>query len=598
VNKDKAPVNAVAFSPDGRRVTTASSVGEFTMWHGHTFNYDAKIQGHPHAILTMAYTHSGEYLVSGDEGGWVRYWSPSMALQEKTQAHGEAVKGVAIAPSDRKFATCSHDGTVKVWDFFRCATEHTLTGHANNVTAVAWHPTKALVASVAKDNMVKLWDAAGGKEVRNIPGHTSWPLVAAWNDNGWWLVTAGRDNTVRLLDIRVMKPFQTVVSDHKGVTAIAWHPFTERYFVTGSQDGALQHWAVGLDYPQAEVAHAHDQPVWGLAWAPTGAVLASGSSDYATKFWARSRPGDTAGQYAYQGNPARNHAPGNNPNTVPVPPGPAGRGVLPVSALGGGAGAGAAGGGGGGAGGGLGPYGAGLQALGAGAAGAGGAYMGVAGAGGVGALAGRTFAELSYEEAEAAAMRFVPSGAPAATLPGERAAVGPAAAAAAAGGAPVAGPVPIAGGKRPPPGYKCPECGSTEHWRTGCPALLARLGPLDDDDGGGGGGAAAPLLPPATMPVPPTMPLPPVIPPGLPSMPPAYLMPPVPPGGLPPAAAGVPRAGIPPAPPGPGAGRGMAATLPAWMTAAAGGAAGSVPGAGAAPMGPPGSPDPAKRPRV
>jgi hypothetical protein len=99
---------------------------------------------------------------------------------------------------------------------------------------------------------------------------------------------------------------------------VAWHPFQERLLAVGHHDGCLQYWAVGLDYAQAEVPHAHDFTVADVAWAHAGNVLASGSHDTTVKFWARSRPGDTAAQYAYQGNAMRNY-PDVNTNLVPVP---------------------------------------------------------------------------------------------------------------------------------------------------------------------------------------------------------------------------------------------------------------------------------------
>lgn len=38
---------------------------------------------------------------------------------------------------------------------------------------------------------------------------------------------------------------------------------------------------------------AHDQAIWTMDWHPLGHLLATGSNDNNTKFWARNRPGDT-----------------------------------------------------------------------------------------------------------------------------------------------------------------------------------------------------------------------------------------------------------------------------------------------------------------
>jgi hypothetical protein len=150
-------------------------------------------------------------------------------------------------------------------------------------------------------------------------GHKNELASLSWSPcNPNWLVTASRDQSLRFFDLRTLSAFQVAVSEHKGVTAIAWHPFQERLLAVGHHDGCLQYWAVGLDYPQAEVPHAHDFAVSDVAWAPAGNVVATCSHDTTVKFWARSRPGDTAAQYAYHGNPGRSY-PEDNMNLVPVP---------------------------------------------------------------------------------------------------------------------------------------------------------------------------------------------------------------------------------------------------------------------------------------
>jgi len=60
----------------------------------------------------------------------------------------------------------------------------------------------------------------------------------------------------------------------------------------------LLYWNVGAkgsEKPVARVPFAHDMAIWDMAWHPAGHLLATGSNDRQTKFWARNRPGCASG---------------------------------------------------------------------------------------------------------------------------------------------------------------------------------------------------------------------------------------------------------------------------------------------------------------
>jgi WD40 repeat protein len=66
-----------------------------------------------------------------------------------------------------------------------------------------------------------------------------------------------------------------------------------------SQDGTLIYWNIGpkgQDEPAAKLPFAHDMAIWELQWHPAGHMLATGSNDRQTKFWARPRFGTSATQ--------------------------------------------------------------------------------------------------------------------------------------------------------------------------------------------------------------------------------------------------------------------------------------------------------------
>jgi polyadenylation factor subunit 2 len=168
-NRVRCAVHAVAFMPDKARVLTGSAAGQFTAWHTGTFNFDTVVQAHLRSIRCMRWSNDGEWLLSGDEGGVVKYWQSNLRPQEEFVAHADAaVRGIAFAPSDRKFATCSDDKSVRVWDFWGQTCDVELRGHNADVYSVSWHPTAALLASGSRDTTVRLWDAKAGKEIRTM----------------------------------------------------------------------------------------------------------------------------------------------------------------------------------------------------------------------------------------------------------------------------------------------------------------------------------------------------------------------------------------------------------------------------------------------
>ena len=113
-NRVRCAVHTVAFVPDKPRVVTGSAAGQFTAWNASTFNFDVVVQAHLRSIRSMRWSHDGEWMLSGDEGGVVKYWQSNMRPQEEFIAHPDAaVRAISFSPSDRKFATCSDDKTVR-----------------------------------------------------------------------------------------------------------------------------------------------------------------------------------------------------------------------------------------------------------------------------------------------------------------------------------------------------------------------------------------------------------------------------------------------------------------------------------------------------
>eukprot|EP01105_Mastigella_eilhardi_P020842 TRINITY_DN4_c0_g3_i1.p1 TRINITY_DN4_c0_g3~~TRINITY_DN4_c0_g3_i1.p1 ORF type:complete len:563 (+),score=127.18 TRINITY_DN4_c0_g3_i1:23-1690(+) len=293
INKVRCPINCLAWSPEGRRVITGASSGEFTLWNGMQFNFETILQAHEDAVRCMVWTHNGNWMVTGDNRGVIKYWQTNMNNVKAFTAHTEPLRDVSFCASDLKFASCSDEGNIKIWDFARCKEESSLLGHGWDVKSVSWHPYSSMLISGSKDHNIKVWDVRTAKILATLHAHTNTVYRVRWNQNGNWFVSASRDHLLKLFDIRMMKELMCFRGHKREVATVAWHPIHEDLFASAGFEGSIFFWFTGNEEPAGEAIGAHDSSVWDLAWHPVGHILVSCSNDYTTKFWCRNRPGDS-----------------------------------------------------------------------------------------------------------------------------------------------------------------------------------------------------------------------------------------------------------------------------------------------------------------
>ncbi|CAD6239478.1 GSCOCG00008708001-RA-CDS [Cotesia congregata] len=108
-NKMRCPIFCMAWTPEGRRLVTGASSGEFTLWNGLTFNFETILQAHDNPIRTMVWSHNESWMVTGDHSGYVKYWQTNMNNVKMFQAHKEAVRGFRYIIIHHSSPLVSHD---------------------------------------------------------------------------------------------------------------------------------------------------------------------------------------------------------------------------------------------------------------------------------------------------------------------------------------------------------------------------------------------------------------------------------------------------------------------------------------------------------
>lgn len=239
-------VQAVAFSPDGALIATGGIQGfggAVHVWDAATGEHVAELV-HPGYINSIAFSPDGALIASGSENdSSIHLWSFDGAWQEKSplSGHTDWIQAVAFSPDGARLASAAVDRTARVWDI-ASGTEVLMLQHPASVTSIAFSPDGALIVTGSEDGLVRLWDAATGDPVAELAGHLDMVTSVAFSPDGALIATASHDKTVRL-------------------------------------------WAFAGTWQESAVLQGHTDWVRSVAFSPDGALLGSGADDGNVILW-------------------------------------------------------------------------------------------------------------------------------------------------------------------------------------------------------------------------------------------------------------------------------------------------------------------------
>ena len=148
-------VNAVAFSPDGRKVATASYDNTARLWDVETGKQIQRLE-HDGSVYGVAFSPDGKKLATASSDSSARLWDVRTGKQIQRLEHDRSVNAVAFSPDGQKLATASSDSSARLWDV-RTGKQLQRLEHDRSVNAVAFSPDGQKLATASDDKTACIW---------------------------------------------------------------------------------------------------------------------------------------------------------------------------------------------------------------------------------------------------------------------------------------------------------------------------------------------------------------------------------------------------------------------------------------------------------
>ncbi|MDE0638759.1 MAG: WD40 repeat domain-containing protein [Candidatus Poribacteria bacterium] len=299
----EASVTAVAFSNDGRTIASGDANKKIIIWDVKTQQKRLTISGHKNTINTLIYLPEGEShfsgcLVSGSADGTIRFWDPNNGRVLKTFATDftESIEAVAFSDSGETLVSAAYNGIVESWDLTTIQKHKTFTKGQCDIAGIltfspdATYYTRqsykgdirfnpnglgyATGTTLSFDNF-KMWNIKNGKEISG-----PWQSI---DDSLTSAAFSPTENIIAIGDYNHILGWNISTGKELFRLNIEWIVENKMAF---SKNGRRLGWIDASDTPNVWNVEKRDEPpkkatVQGdiLAFSPNADILAIGSDD-------------------------------------------------------------------------------------------------------------------------------------------------------------------------------------------------------------------------------------------------------------------------------------------------------------------------------
>ena len=260
-------VRNVSFSPDGQTLLSRYINGNAVVWDAVT----GELLNRPHGGDVISFSPDGRILASGGGGaGWgsIRFYDvktgePLRTIDDKRTAERNKQLELRIGSS------VSYSGISSIY---------------GSVRSLSFRPDGKTLASGLSDGTIRIWDVQTDELLRTFMGHASGVENIAFHPDGKTLASSGRlDGTLRIWDADTGERLHTLTGHTGWIHNFSFSP-DGKTLASANHDETIRIW----DATTGEHLHTltgHTGAVYSISFHPNGKTIASVSEDATLRIW-------------------------------------------------------------------------------------------------------------------------------------------------------------------------------------------------------------------------------------------------------------------------------------------------------------------------
>jgi cytochrome c len=229
------------------------------------------LEGHKGPVVALALSPDGATLASASWDHSARLWPLAAPDQPRViEGHTQSVNGIAFTPDGTALVTAGYDATLRIWPLLGSGSPVVATLPAP-LNAVAVAPDGEIVTAGA-DGKVYVLSAAGEIKGEVEPGQT--PIISvALSHDGRLIAAAGIRGSVAIIERQSRKLLRTLIGPGLPVWSVAFFP-DNRTLLTGGTDRMIRRWDAEAGEPIGDAGlAASEDPLAAFAGDPGAEVF-------------------------------------------------------------------------------------------------------------------------------------------------------------------------------------------------------------------------------------------------------------------------------------------------------------------------------------